>query len=66
MVVLVILRKQGLELKILESTLIFINIQNWDVNLFNKFFDSIGPDDGLLATNISEESLQYVKDHSSS
>ena len=39
---------------------LYANIQNWDVNLFNKFFDSIGPDDGLLATNISEESLQYV------
>ena len=39
---------------------LYANILNWDVNLFNKTFDSIGPDDGLLTTNISGETLQYV------
>ena len=39
---------------------LYANIQHWDVNLFNKTFDSVGPDDGILSQNLSGESLQYV------
>ena len=42
-----------------SEVVIDANIKEWNINLFERNFNTIGDDDGILDINISDDELQY-------